>query len=539
MGGIYPKRISADPPSLDPYKQTAASPNTDIGTFIYNRLVNFKIGPGVDESKFEGSPDLAESWEVSNGGLTYTFKLRKGVKFHNVAPVNAHVLDSEDVVASYKRFSAGLTGGVGATTVGKAGSPSFGNSFKGVVDSVSAPDKDTVVFKLTKPNAAFLTILGSQNFLWIYPREADIGYDPTQKVIGTGPFTVSNVVPSGRLEYKKNPEYFEKGLPYLDGVTTYIIPESAQNRAQFSAGSIFLYTPADIEDFQDLITANSALRIIDSGISGSTQGIGFGSEDPNGPFMKDVRLRRAMSIAIDRSTMMEEFNDIAKYKAIGLDRQYRLGNFVPANLSAYWVDPRGKEMAEGAEMYQYDPQKAKQLVSAAGYPDGLDFAQRYASRNEGNSLEVQGILQEYWAVAGLRSKLTPEDYASLFNPHSWHGECTGVAIHSWQTFGDPAQQLDYLFGPTSTRNQMQINDPKFNEMQDKNLAELDVQKRRAIIIQMMQYLGGEVRHIPYGWGTVNSFVLSQPQVKNNVAYQSSDSPTGATGQNLKHWWLDA
>jgi ABC-type transport system substrate-binding protein len=125
----------------------------------------------------------------------------------------------------------------------------------------------------------------------------------------------------------------------------------------------------------------------------------------------------------------------------------------------------------------------------------------------------------------------------VFNPHSWHGECTGVAIHNWQTFGDPAQQLDYLFGPTSTRNQMQVNDPKFNDLQDKNLAELDVTKRAAIIKEMQMYLQEEMRHVGFGWGAVNTFTLHGAAVRNNWAYRTSDSATGASGQNTKHWWL--
>jgi peptide/nickel transport system substrate-binding protein len=504
-----------------------------------NRLVNFKTGPGVDPNNYEVVGDLADKWEVSDGGLTYTFKLKQGVKFHNTAPVNGRVLDAEDVTNSYKRFSVGLTTGVGATTVGKAGSPSFGNSFSGVVESVTSPDKDTVVWKLTKPNAAFLNILGSYNFFWVYPKEVDVSYDPLQTVIGTGPWIISNQVRSSRIEYKKNPDYFEKGIPYMDGAVTYIIPEGAQRQAQFSAGSIFLYTPTIFDEFRSLTSEHPNLRIMGSGILGSVTGIGFGSDDPNGPFIKDVRLRHAASLAIDRQTIMEEFNDVDRYRSVGLEREYRHGMHIPPNLSKYWIDPRGSEMKDAAQWAQYDPAKAKQLMSAAGYADGFEFAQRYASRNTGPGLEVHPILQAQWAAIGMKSTITPEDYDSVFNPHSWHGDCTGVAIHNWQTFGDPAQQLDYLFGPTSTRNQMQINDPKFNDFQDKNLAELDVTKRAAIIKEQQIYLQNEMRHIGFGWGSINTFTLHQPQVRNNWAYRTSDSATGAVGTNTKHWWLDA
>src|SRR5207302_2276510 len=131
-------------------------------------------------------------------------------------------------------------------------------------------------------------------------------------------------------------------------------------------------------------------------------------------------------------------NDADKFKAIGIDLAYRIGSYIPVNLDFYWVDPRGPEMGENGQWFKYDPAKAKQLLSAAGYPNGFDFTQAFASRNTNQSLDSQPLLQQYWAAVGLRAKLVPEDYDSLFNPHTWHGETDGLAVHSWQTFGDPA-----------------------------------------------------------------------------------------------------
>jgi peptide/nickel transport system substrate-binding protein len=533
-GGTYKKYLAADPANLDLYRQTAASPKHDFGNYALNRLVKFKVGPGV--RPYQPIGDLADGWEISNGGLTYTFKMRQGVKYHNVAPVNGRLFDSEDVIASYKRFSVGV--GEAAVSGNKGGSPLFGGF--STIDTVSAPDKQTVVFNLKQPNSAFLTTVAAvDNGFFIFPKEADVSYDPNKTLIGTGPWILSNYVPSVRLEYTRNPEYYEKGLPYMDGTVVYFIPEAAQQLAQFKAGSIFHFTPVIFEDFQALITELPSLRILQSAF-GSTEGINFGREDPEGPFIKDVRVRRALSIAIDRTTMMEEFNDVQKFKRIGIDRPYRLGTFIPAYLDDYYIDPRGKEMGENAEWFQFDPQKAKQLVVAAGYPNGFEFAQRYASRNTGYSLNVHPILQEEWAVAGMHSKITPEDYDSIFNARSWRGQCTGVAIHGPQNFPDPAQQIDFLFGPTGTRNAMAVNDPILNAMQDRNLAELDVTKRRAIVVEELQYLAGVMRHVPYGWSSANSFALHHPQVRNNWAYRTFDSATatGASGgANTIHWWL--
>jgi peptide/nickel transport system substrate-binding protein len=536
-GGIYKKSIGADLTSLDPYKQTTANTNTEIGTYAMSRMLRFKSGPGVDPTNFEPGPDLAESWEVSDGGLTYTFKMRQGVKFHNIAPVSGRILDSEDVTASYKRFSVGLTSGIGGSVqAGSTGSPSFGNSLKGVVASVSAPDKSTVVFKLTKPNAIFLNILATQNFFWIFPKEVDTGYDPLQTTIGTGPWQLTKYLPSSRFEYSRHPDYYEKGVPYMDGAVSYIIGESAQRIAQFQAGSIFQYTPVSFEEFDDLTSGNRSLRILGLGIGAGVQGIGFGRTNPDSPFIKDVRVRRATSVAINRVEELEVLNDYEKYKKVGIVREYRLASFIPPNLSKYWVDPRGKEMGENGQWFEYDPAKAKQLLSAAGYANGFDFPQKFASRDDNQSLNAESLLQEYWAAVGMRSKLTPEDYDSLFNPISWHGESDGLVIHGWQTFGDPAQQLDYLFGPTSTRNQMAVNDPKFNALQDQNMAELDTEKRRAIIIEELKYLQGEMRHTSSTYASIDSYTLAQPQVRNNWAFRSSDS-NSPVGTNTMYWWL--
>jgi peptide/nickel transport system substrate-binding protein len=541
-GGIYKKHIAADLASLDPYKQTAASPNTEVATFAMNRLVEFKTGAGLDPNVYEVAPALAESWEVSDGGLTYTFKLRQGVKFHNVAPVNGHGFDSEDVIASYTRFSTG-TGGVGGALSGTVGAPAFGNSLKGLVAGVTAPDKNTVVFKLTKPNAAFLNILATYLFFHIFPREAGISYDPTKIVVGTGPWVLSSYQPSSRLEYTRNPEYWEKGIPYMDGVISYIITESAQQIAQFQAGSIFRYEPLQFADFQSLALGMPGVRVLASGIQASVQGIGFNGVDVknrNAPWLVDARVRRAFSLCMDRQGVMESFNDVDKYRSVGLDRPYRFGNFVPPNLEKYWIDPRGKEMGEAAQWFQYDAAKAKQLISAAGYPDGFDV-DMHVSVNQANDqyFNAQPLMKEWWSVAGIRAKIIGEDYASVFNPHSWHGEGDGISSWGWQTFSDPGQQLDYLFGPTSTRNQMGVNDPKFNSMFDQQQAELDATKRRAQLIAMYQYLGNEMRHVPHGYQSINSFILHAPQVRNNAAFRTSDSLLGAVGTNTKHWWLNS
>jgi len=211
-----------------------------------------------------------------------------------------------------------------------------------------------------------------------------------------------------------------------------------------------------------------------------------------------------------------------------------MANFIEPNLSAWWVDPRGKEMGDAAQYYQYDVAKAKQLMSAAGQANGFDVDWHFSINNATDQYEnMQPLAAQWLAQIGIRAKLLGEDYASVFNPHSWHGESDGISNWTWQAFGDPGQQLDYLFGPTSTRNQMGLNDPKFNTMYDQQQSELDATKRKSEIVTLLQYLQTESRHIGWGYGTVDSYLVYQPQVKNNAAYANAE--TG--GQRYLHWWL--
>src|SRR5262249_15947486 len=158
--------------------------------------------------------------------------------FQAVAPVNGRLLDADDVVASYKRYQS---------------APAYQSSFSGMVDSVTAPDRQTVIFKLRKPNAAFLSTLADYHYFWIFPKERDSQYDPAKTPIGTGPWMWSNYVPGNRIEYTRNPDYYESGLPNMEAVQTLIFSDISSLIAKFKAGDIAQYgSYSSFSDFQNL-----------------------------------------------------------------------------------------------------------------------------------------------------------------------------------------------------------------------------------------------------------------------------------------------
>ncbi|MBI3637724.1 MAG: ABC transporter substrate-binding protein, partial [Candidatus Rokubacteria bacterium] len=207
-GGELIFAVPSEPPSYDAHEEETFGVIHPMAPH-YNTLL--RVDP-FDKSGTKPVGDLAESWTISKDGLAYTFKLRRGVKFHDGSDMT-----SKDVKASYDRI---IFPGAGVKSLRKHAYDS--------VKAVEAPDASTVVFRLKWPEASFLLNLASP-WNWIY--KADIlAKDPhwyTKNVMGTGPFTFVEHVRGSHWVGKKNPNYWDKGKPYLDGYRALFIKDSA------------------------------------------------------------------------------------------------------------------------------------------------------------------------------------------------------------------------------------------------------------------------------------------------------------------------
>jgi len=181
-GGTLSYYLIGNPPSLDPQRTTAAPTFRTVGG-VYSRLFRFKTAhdPSVAESKAPES-DLAVSAESSDA-QTWTVKLRPNAKFQNIAPVNGHAVEAEDIKASYLRAIDPKNPNGGSLDMLDAG-------------GIETPSPDTVVFKLKYPFAALPSMMAVPLYGWILPREAAAGtYDPAKQVIGSGPFILDSYTP--------------------------------------------------------------------------------------------------------------------------------------------------------------------------------------------------------------------------------------------------------------------------------------------------------------------------------------------------------
>src|SRR4030095_8658031 len=210
-------------PGLDPHLTISFLSHSYV-SLTYSQLVRFPNGPEQKSpTDFSILPDLAEKWTVSNDGKVYTFSLRQGAKFHNKPPVNGREVTAEDVKYSLERFMA------------KSG---FNTRFEPVT-AIEVVDKHTVKITLKEPYAPFLNHLANPSFCATLPREAEAqfkDFNQTDAVIGTGPFVLKSYEKGVKAVFERNPTYYMKDKPYLDGVVIEITPDAAARIAVLRAG---------------------------------------------------------------------------------------------------------------------------------------------------------------------------------------------------------------------------------------------------------------------------------------------------------------
>ncbi len=293
-GGVLQVALPPTPPSLDMHQEQTFMVTQPLGP-VYNNLVVF------DPHNYpEIIGDLAKSWTVSDDYLTYTFTLHEGIKFHDGSE-----LTSADVKASWDKIVFPPEGVI---------SPRRGNYQ--MIKSIEAPDRNTVVFRLHHPSPPIMTHLAHPaNF--IYPKkylDTDPNYFKTHTV-GTGPFKLKNYVRGSYIELERNPDYWKKGLPYLDGLKYFIITDTSARATALRSGRVDIelrfLPPGDV----DAIKQSLGDKIVPAKIQNiSTFGVTFNVDKK--PF-DDERVRKALTLAIDRYDLVKTLAPITNLERLG------------------------------------------------------------------------------------------------------------------------------------------------------------------------------------------------------------------------------
>ena len=339
-GGELVFAVGGTPPSYDGHRETTFAMLHPIAPH-YSTLLRFDP---QNYPKIVG--DVAESWTISKDALTYTFKIRKGIQFHDGSLLTAH-----DVKATYDKIIFPPEGVVSARQA----------TYR-VVDKVETPDAQTVVFRLKYPSASFLANLASP---WNFIYKADIlAKDPRwyeKNIMGTGPFTYVEYVAGSHWVGKKNPNYFMKGRPYLDGYKAVIIRDTAPRVAAVRSGQALIefrgFNPVARDDI--VKTAGNQVVVQESPwVCNLTVTL----NNEKKPF-DDVRVRRALTLAIDRWGASKALSQISVMKYVG-------GLLRPGS---EFATPESElvKLAGFGKNIEASRKEARRLLKEAGVPEGF------------------------------------------------------------------------------------------------------------------------------------------------------------------------
>ncbi|MCX6021931.1 MAG: ABC transporter substrate-binding protein [Chloroflexi bacterium] len=469
-GGIM-NRSGADPIGWDPLATTASKTNTNI-TMVLEGLTMLVQGGNKSPGDLEVVPLLAERWEQTND-TTYTFYLQKGVKFKdNLMGKNPEVnreMTAEDVVWSFKRASDPLTG-------------SRETKWKlGPVKDLIAVDKYTVKISLKEPYAPLLKYLTGNPF-WIIPKEVVEKYGDMVKAesaVGTGPFQLEEYKPNVVVKYKRNPDYWQKGLPYLDGVNS-PITFTEGTLAAFRTGKIdFLNIPATQ---LDTLKQSNPEAVIQERKSEGYQWIGFRTDQK--PF-NDIRVRRAIAMSIDYDGWIKSYLGGKGFRNIA----------VPAGFEKYYLPY--EQWGDAQQWYQYNPQKAKEL------PNGFKVLMNTGGADYYGAAQAQywEVMKKWLSDIGIDADIKAKLYTA-YASSTWLGDYDGMAgPQTTHFYFEPNDFSFYYFYPGMAGNVSHVDDPELNKMLLAQQRELDDTKRVKILQDVQKYIADKayVLGLPSGY----------------------------------------
>ena len=491
-GGTLVHLLPADVQSLDPHTSASSTTQSLVG-MCYSRLLAFKTGPDVEygEQVLEG--DLAESWEESPDGLTYTFTLRDDVRWHDIAPVNGRPLRAQDVVASMNRIKA----------------EGVQRYMLEAVERVEAPDDRTVVFHMSRPYAAFLSYMANHT-MWILPEEAtNGGYDPGTTVIGTGPFILDEREVNVRTTYRANPDYYGEG-PYLDGYERVIVPDQGARIAAFRAGQADIIQDMSPQENESVLRTTPGSQLL-SLLAGSHVVAYLNQSEA--PF-DDLRVRHAVSMAIDREGLMQAITNGGAYSGP-----------VVGSLGQWALD-----QDELAASYPHDPERARELLAEAGYADGFDITLTTTGGYGDQVPRAAEWVKQDLAAIGVEAHIEIVDFAQYIGTRLPQGQFQMVVGVQTQ-FTEPDEWLRAQHHSESSRNWFGIADPELDVMLEEQLTMLDPEERVEAVHEIQRYIIDEVMNPVPLW-----VYLSLIMVSDRV--QNWHPQPGYARYEYRHIWLD-
>lgn len=472
-GSVFTIAGPGDPAHFD-LDQSPSLVNLWPQSPMYDNLIRFNPLDGGQTI----IPDLAQKWEVSPDGLTYTFHLRQGVKFHDGTPFTA-----DDVIATFERRRNPPSGVV-----------SIRQELFKPIDKMEAPDPYTVRFTLSAPRGYFLEALATGWSVIFSKKSLDDNKSDLRRIPntpGTGPYRYGSYRAGEKWVLEHNPDYWNPNVPYVDRMERLIVND------QKDQGTAVLAGRADFADNPSIDTHQEAEKKPDdfgTVLHRATWAwtVTFNAQKP--PF-NDPRVRRAVHLAIDR----QQLSDV-----------YQLAGAI--DMGTRWVQPGSPLAMKSDDVLKLpgwraekdaDLAEAKKLLAAAGIPNG---ARDLVILNRGTS----GAGLQVWAPAfqdmlkqtlGLETTINPVE-TSIYWDSVRAGDFHMTILQPAGAINDPSDYWAQWFKTNGPQNYGNWSNAQFDDLLSKIDTELDVDKRRGLARQAEDLLDQECPMFMHGWMSI-------------------------------------
>lgn len=478
--------ITTDPETLDVQKTTA---DYETPLNIYDHLIEAVTVNGAPEL----IPGLAESWDVSEDGLVYTFHLREEVKFHN-----GEVFEADDVKFTIERMMDPANQCVNTWFYDMIkGATAMYEGETNEVEGVKVIDERTVEMTLEYPFGGFIANLAACPCA-MYNREAceaageQFGVDP-KLTVGTGPFIATEWALNDKIVLKTNPDYY-RGASKLDGIVYHNIPDEETQRMEFEAGNIDIFfapnAVTQIKHFQESETWKDHIHYVRE--AGSYFYLPNMSIAP----YNDINVRKAIASAIDKQALLDSIYEGFGWVSNGMVVEGILG-----------YNPE-------LQALPYDQEAAKAYLAEAGYAPGELTIQFMMDMGTGTEYKMNIAIQDMLAQVGINLDLQQTDDATYYQ-HRLEGTIPMERNCWWVDYNDPDNVLySYFSRRAQESNSVGLSDEWVFDMLESARREVDSDKRIAMYREIEAYLVENVCFIPIFQPQLT--VITQPNVVNYV-----------------------
>ncbi len=472
--GVVVYGSGGQPVNLEPGNVTDGN-SLIVQQQIYNRLLDTKLGTA------ESIPGLATSWESSEDGKTWTFKLREGVKFHDGTDFNAdavkfnverwwdpdHPLGFRDAGKNYEIW-ANLFGG-------------FRGEEKSLLQEVKVEDDYTIQFILQQPFAAFPAAIGSGYFGMASPTAIENSQEtygtPNSQAVGTGAFIFEEWRKGDRIILSKNPDYWQSDLPKTEQLVFRFITDPAARLAELRAGGVDFtvdLTPDQRQEIEDDSNLEVVLR--------PSFNVGYLALNPSYEPLSKLEVRQAIASAINRPAIVKGF-----WGDLGLSDPH----FTPPALD--WSQD------EELEDYKFAPEQAKELLAKAGYEKGFDLDLWYMPVSRPYYPSPKAIAEAFAAdlsAVGIKVNLQTKDWATYLEDKSKPPGFQAFMLGWTGDYGDPDNFYYAHFGPSATEDLGGWKNEELSELLEKGREEQEQEARGEIYAEVDKIIAEEKVRIP-------------------------------------------